>query len=390
MSIKKVVYFSFLPITDFVVKKYYIENLLESSIEVEYLDLSRLFPFEGVGYEYNDKWNIVKPIDSYDTLKSYIKCQNQDTTLYLSQITYNFKFIKLFHLLHKNKCKIGALAIGMLPNSNNKNILKKLVLKNITFNKIKSFLLNRSTNLFVLFNWIGYYSVIFKTGSVLSTFNYRNQLLDLKRSDKIFDINTTDYDYYLEIMNNPPIIHGPYILYIDNYLPFHPDMEVYGLQYINAESFYKHLNSFFDKIESLYGQKVVIAAHPKAEKYKKYNFFNGRTVIFNNTTLLVRDASFLLHHASTTMGLATILNKKMYFLTSKEIEEKLPPIDSLIRFSASELGSPLIYFDSDKCEISDYNIDYGKYERYKYMYMTSKQSEDKRNSEILIEALKNM
>lgn len=388
MSVSKVIYFSFLPITEFVVKKYFIEELLKTSIKVEYLDLSRLFPHQGIEYVYEDKWGTVVSIDSYTCLSDYLDSQNQAETLYLSQITYNSEFLKLFHLFHKKKCKTGVLAVGLLPTQT--GVMNKLKLRNFTFSKIRNFILNRSTSLMAMIKWVDYYSVVFKVGNVLLQRNYSRILINLAKADKVIDVNTTDYDFSLDIKALPRLIAEPYILYLDNYLPFHPDIAIIGLKSVDSDSFYRQLNCYFDALEKKYGQKVVIAAHPKAAKYREYNFFDGRKVIFGNTALLARDASLLLCHGSTTMGLATIYGKKVYFLTSKEIAENMPSTDSFLRISAAELGAPVVCFDAEQPYFPEHVIDNKKYEWYKYMYMTSENSEHKKTPEILAEALNNL
>lgn len=65
--------------------------------------------------------------------------------------------------------------------------------------------------------------------------------------------------------------------YMDFYrsiLPFHPDAKINGFLDIDPKGYYRNLNEFFNRLEQRNGMKVVIAAHPKAIKYKTHDYFN--------------------------------------------------------------------------------------------------------------------
>ena len=83
-----------------------------------------------------------------------------------------------------------------------------------------------------------------------------------------YRINHPDYEQFQKTINQGnTIINKDFIVYIDNYFPFHPEISKRNSS-INpnrlAPLFYKSLNSFFQKIERNYGCKVIIAAHPSS------------------------------------------------------------------------------------------------------------------------------
>ena len=65
-----------------------------------------------------------------------------------------------------------------------------------------------------------------------------------------------------------------------------------GISTIQGKSYYKYLNIFFDLIEEKYKIKVVIAAHPKATRYKSVDMFNKRQVFFNEISSLSKYSEF--------------------------------------------------------------------------------------------------
>ena len=90
----------------------------------------------------------------------------------------------------------------------------------------------------------------------------------------MYNINYFDYDDFLSTKFSQRIIPEKYCVFHDEYLPHHPDFSMLGINTVDEKLYYKDLNIFFNLIEETYKVKVVIAAHPKAEKYKSFNLFN--------------------------------------------------------------------------------------------------------------------
>ena len=90
----------------------------------------------------------------------------------------------------------------------------------------------------------------------------------------LFNFNYFDFDNYLE--QKTDIITSNTIVFLDEYLPYHPDFDLLKMEKINANQYYKELNNFFSKIEAHTSSRVVIAAHPKANY--NINPFNNRPI----------------------------------------------------------------------------------------------------------------
>lgn len=386
----KVVYFSFMPITDFVIKKYNIKDLKNAGFQVEYWDLRKVFPFPGVPNTYDDSIGVVVEFDSYSELKKRVYQENPETTLYISQITYTCDFYKLFRLFNKTKSRVAVMAVGMLPIP---DITDKDRWKVISWYRVKRFLLNKLTKYYLKLNILDYYQVIFKVGNLLESESHSHELIDIFKASFVTDINSTDYDFALEIQNDDKLIFNPYILFLDDYLPFHPDTEIERGKEgytISPESFYTSLNSLFDNIEKQTGKKVIIAAHPKAEKYKTHNYFNSRPVFFGKTNLLARDADMLLAFGSTTIGYATIYHKPIILLSSNDIRIHLPYYYKFIVKMRDVLNVPVVSIDKPLLALPDAKIDEARYDAYKYTYLTSPTSEHTITKERLINAIRKL
>lgn len=388
--IKKVVYFSFMPITDFVIKKYYIKEVKDAGFQVEYWDLRKIFPFSGVLNTYSDSMGVVVEFDSYSDLKKRIYQEDSRTTLYISQIAYNCDFYKLFRLFHKTKSRVAAMTVGMLPIPDITNRTRWRV---ISWYRIQRFLLNKLTKYYLRLNILDYYQVIFKVGNLLESEAYPQMLIDISKASFVTDINSTDYDFSLEIQKDGKLIVSPFILFLDDYLPFHPDGAIESNKEgynISPESHYAGLNRLFDSLEKKTNKKVVIAAHPKAERYRTHNYFNNRQVFFGKTNLLARDADLLLAFGSTTIGYATIYCKPIILLSSEDIRINLPFYYKFIEKMRDVLNVPIVSIDKTLYALPDINIDKVKYDDYKYTYLTSPASENTITKEILIRAIEKL
>jgi hypothetical protein len=132
------------------------------------------------------------------------------------------------------------------------------------------------------------------------------------------DCHALDYDVYLrnEAEGKPRGISGKYAVFIDMYVPFHPDYELLGLEYeCTVDDYFPPLVAFFDLIESFTGCEVIIAAHPKAEYERHPDFFAGRKIIRNETINLVKYSDFVMTHSSTALNYAVLYGKPLLLLT---------------------------------------------------------------------------
>ena len=121
---------------------------------------------------------------------------------------------------------------------------------------------------------------------------------------------------FLINVNDPKIdiIRNKYVVFLDVFLPYHPDTPLMNLPLIEyPDIYFSEMNSFFDLIEDKYNLEVVIAAHPSANYIG--NEFNDRKIIENRTRELVRSSEFVLSHHSNSISYAILYNKDIVFST---------------------------------------------------------------------------
>jgi hypothetical protein len=179
-----------------------------------------------------------------------------------------------------------------------------------------------------------------------------------------------------------------YILFLDEYLPLHPDTILLGIKTIKPNDYYPELNKYFDFVEKKYGLPVIIAAHPKALKYHDKNYFNGRQVLFNQTAALTKDALFVIAHDSTSVNYPIYFNKKIHFITSNNIMNDIAEVHWNTLNFAKYLGCNYQYFDNynDVFNIVE-ELPISNYEQFKLDFHTSPETENKKTVDIFLNFL---
>jgi len=311
------------------------------------------------------------------------------STIFITNITLEYRVLKLYKILSYYECRTLFFARGALPNGINKKNVNFFVLKLkkvVSFNSGLNFLGNKYTLLLKKAQIIRHFSIVFRAGKFgLKTIGIGCEIEENK--SQIIDVNSFDFDDFVHKNNCARILDSNYCLYLDEYLPFHPDFQMFNIKTIDHENFYKALNSFFYFIEKKYNIEVVIAAHPKAEKYKSKDFFRGRRVYFNRTAELCRYADFVIGHNSTSISFAVLNIKPIILLYNESIKKLMPDFYQLIVNYSNILGVNCFDFEEEDSDIKIYNPDKFKYLDFKYKYLTSKESESRLSSEIFIQTI---
>lgn len=389
--IKKVVYIGYQPLTIKVKENFYFQDLINKGFEVEYLDLTEIY-FKDILKEEIDEPLIIK-IDSFSALEDYINKQNRQNILFILTTTFEYRVLKLYKLLSKYNCKLSFFARGALPSFNDVSKVNNLFMKFrklLKWNHVKSFLQNRYASVLKKKGIVLPYDIVFAAGeSGLQTIGLGNDIE--KEKSIIVNINSFDFDNFKKNQNTSNIIKDKYCLYLDEYLPYHPDFEMFNTKTVNPVIYYERLNNFFDLIEKKYGLNVIIAAHPKAEKYKNENPFKNRQIFFNKSAELTMYAEFVILHCTSSISFAVLNNKPIISLTSDELKSVMPKYDTIIKNFSIELGTTFINMDDLKNH-QDYLKEANslKYNNYKYKYLTSNNSEDFLSSEIFVNTLVNL
>jgi len=199
-----------------------------------------------------------------------------------------------------------------------------------------------------------------------------------------------DYDNYLcekQRLEQPDPQLG---VFLDEYLPFHPDFVHMGIAAASpATEYYQRLRELFDLLEEAHQVRIVIAAHPRSNYEEQSEFFGGRAVIKGKTTELLHKAGFAIAHASTAINLAVLFNKPVLFVTTDRIQESaftghhITAMSTWLGKSPVNLDQPL-KIDWRK----ELTIDENAYARYRESYIKRSNSPEKACWQIVADYLK--
>ena len=182
--------------------------------------------------------------------------------------------------------------------------------------------------------------------------------------------HTLDYDLFLEEKEKSFELDRTMAVFLDEYLPFHPDYIRLGIEpCAQVENYYPSLCNFFNFLEGQFGFRIVVAAHPRSNYEVHPDYFGGRTVIRGNTIKLVKTSSLVIAHCSTSINFA-ILFKKPILLTSMDSFSN--SLESRhIEAMATALGKKAI--DIEKPDIDEVrkelNVNEEIYRRYRNKYI---------------------
>ncbi len=407
MRFRKIVYLRYFPLTEHIYYDLYLDNLQKEGFEVEYVDIKALFFPDQEMEEYKGFNNVVK-MYSYHELKKYL-LQQTPNTLIISIMTFENRVIKVFKLLSRCECKTAVFARGVFPllpeinkekekiDKHNNTLLQIInLIKKAT--QIKRLLRRLYFNLNAKFfkedgvalkkdGKIKPYDFVFKAGiegirGLGHGYEIDNQV------SKLVEVNTIDYDSYLVKKEGKSLVNYPYIVFLDQCLPYHPDAKALNIRTVNHDSYYIELNRFFDQIEEIYQLKIVVAAHPKSPPYKNFNPFNEREFFLNSTCELVRNSEFVLSHSSTSICFPILFKKPILFIDSNEIENALPNHSIMMKYLSEILGCLYTRYDEEFKNRTELRYSSEKYSKYKYLYLSSEKSENKLSCDIFIDFLK--
>lgn len=180
-----------------------------------------------------------------------------------------------------------------------------------------------------------------------------------------------DYDVFLEQASTVANCAKPYAVFLDEDMVYHSDYDHASLIPPATEmKYFSGMNAFFDTFEKKYGLEVIIAAHPRARYDLRPGLWGDRKLISGETATLVKNASVVLVHQSTSVSYAVLWKKPIVYLTSNELAESF--LGGRIQSSSDLLGALLINVDQpislppvEKINIIDEEL----YYKYKEFYI---------------------
>ncbi len=368
---KKIVMIGHEPLTERTKSIFYIEDFIQAGVEFEYWDISQ-YIFPGMRLTEEVEASYIRKFTQLWQVQQQLVSADIGNIVFIIEVRKNWQSRKFYKLLSDHHC--FTVRIDMYGNTVlNISLWQKL--KNVQLERIVKMLSNRVEE---------YALSIYKTINKVKDFDvvFSSSILFPGR----IPINHPDYEKYFE---NQSSIKGGYAVFLDIYYPLHPDLlYMMGMKAVSPLSYQESLRTFFDKFEDKYGIPVIIAAHPKA-KYVGSEF-GDRRIVQGETGSLVKGANVVLLHTSNSVSYCILYDKPMALITNKEYG-KNRDLSSTQKKLSLLLKMPI--FDIDHIDMTDFNprkLNQEERSEYIYSYLTSKDTEMKRNKDILLAKLLNL
>lgn len=161
-----------------------------------------------------------------------------------------------------------------------------------------------------------------------------------------YQINHPDVEQYLRLRHATPRRSDRYIVYIDQYIPYHVDLKFHEPNMNTsqiAKEFFFSMNRYFAFLEEKYDCKVVIAVHPMAN-YQS-NPYEGREMCLFQTAALVRDSIGVCMHSSNSLSFIVLFDKPVVSLINGAIR-KVPRLNNQILNMTNDWHIPLVDTDT--------------------------------------------
>jgi hypothetical protein len=354
-----------------------VDDLLAKGNLVEFWDLSDLTAHEHL-QPVESKGLKMEKFRSLKELKNAVRSNIGERVLYMSFVGFASYSFWVYRILSKYNADILFATFGTHPSINIQSkptILDRLKrLKD--FSKLKINIQIRivylllKTRLFVPAKY-----VLWSCDEAVCRYK-------VSSSTSFIACNSGDYNNKMFHSQREMGAEKKQIVFIDQYMPFHNDFKLNGESGVNPEKYYKSLNNFFDFLEKKYEASVVICAHPSAEKYKDFNFFNGREIVYNKTSEYVQTAFGVVSHYSTALSYSVMAGKPIILITSDEFNKKYIEGPKIIELYHAILNAPIVNIDhiGEPC-FKD--IDKKAYGQFMYSYLTTELSHNHPNSEII-------
>lgn len=369
---RKIIVICHEPLTVRIKSNFYIDEFINAGFDLEYWDLSQaIYP----GIKLIDQLDMpyIRKIDNLYFLQKTLDSEDIKSTIFIVEVNYLWNNRYVFKLLSDKDCY--TVRIDMYGNTVLKVPLKSK-LTDISLKRIPAILSRRIQqkrfDSFIKKNKVKGFDKIYSSS--------------LFMGDRV-PINHPDYEVFKKSLavkaeNNQ-------IVFLDVFFPLHPDLVfMYRTQKVSVKCYQDSLRSFFDKVEAKYNLPVVIAAHPKSNY--SGSEFGDREIIKGNTALLVRKAAMVFLHSSNSVS-TVILNDKPFELITNTEYNKVGLLRNSQKKLAYTLDKPIYNIDMiDVVDLDVKKLDTQIRHEYIYSYLTSEETKNALNADILIAEFKNL
>lgn len=382
--INKIIYLIPSPFNQRDYKRFGVDVFVNDGFEVYVWDCS---PFLRRGFE--------APLDSID-FKSLIKFDSSNDVIaslrkekknsfVINLLRHGPNTYKIFRALSKIKIKY-SIRVDAYPSIAKSKSIKKLMhrMSRITPGKVMNHIRAIPIRLSERLSKNESPTFVF-IGGVKSP-------IDKKRlnceTQKVW-IHSWDYDIYFNEKKDSQSIANT-IVFMDNYLPFHPELLCQKMVWARADEYYPLLCKLFDYLEEKLASNVVIAAHPRSHYENHPDFFQGRKVVRGQSSKLVKNAKLVILHGSAAAYFPALYRKPMLFVMTDGLLKTDLARD--IRLFAACFGkTPVNISKGLNIDLEDELIvDDKKYAKFENDFIKKKGSEELPYWQIVIKKIKSL
>jgi hypothetical protein len=178
-------------------------------------------------------------------------------------------------------------------------------------------------------------------------------------------IHNHNYEKLLPMLSQPK--EEKYVVFIDQYLPWHNETQKFNKWKMNPETYYSKIAQILNQFAKNLGKEAIIATHPKSEKGKIEPFVGNIKVVYGETPNAILTSALCLLHSSTSIDHVVLLGKKMVFVLCDEVLNS--PIEIGTQLMANEFHKPVLiiedYLKNSMFDIVHYSkIDEQYYHKY--------------------------
>lgn len=344
-------------------QKFFVDELERAGIQTEYWDISDVMRYRMMFRSDRDDLTY-REFRSLSDLERAVCETDARCTAFVVQATRGVDSFRVYRLFSRLRRTITYFGRGYLPTPRPERSVTALFAKLFAATGPRAVLQSLlSRVLRGRLPLTSQYEVVFTAGEAA-------RLHHLHDAVAIVPIHHFDLDAAHKSLALPTSIPERYIVFIDDYLPFHPDFSALGSRTIEPDAYYTALNEFFARVERESGLPVVIAAHPKGA-YEP-NRFGGRKIESGATGSMVEHAALVLAHASTAISFAVIFRKPVWLLYTSEIGVVHPYLYKSMAMTAEMLNCPILDLERAEAALPDQShVDVGKYASYFRMYVSA-------------------
>ena len=196
------------------------------------------------------------------------------------------------------------------------------------------------------------------------------RMFPLQSSTRAVQAHSYDYDGFLysdSALNQSDNT----AVYIDQNMGFQQALIALGEEMpLPPEQFYPKLLRLFERIESEFNLKVVIAANPRSNLDRHSALFGARKIIQGDTARMIKRCKMVLGHCSTAIGMAVMTRIPVLLIANREVYQHRTHKPIMEAFSQA-LNKPIEFFDDPaSCSLSEaLVVDQAAYDQYMVDYV---------------------